>query len=139
MSVLNIEKMNIEELIQIYNDLKEHKQIFANIDVEFFFEFVDKLIKAYRDLEANNVNKLIDDTKCLRCGSGTPAYCEDCMQAVIAENAKLQAKNTELKEERDSIYNDYQDLGKEKCMNGMVMEEKVKAIKKLADEIFDIC
>lgn len=32
----------------------------------------------------------IDDTKCLQCGEGKPAYCESCMQKVIAENAELQ-------------------------------------------------
>lgn len=133
------ENLNIEELIEMYNDLEKHRNLFANIDVNFFFDFVDQLIKAYRDLESNNVNKLIDDTKCLRCGSGKPGYCEDCFQALIAENAKLQAENWDLKNERDSVYNDYQDLGKEKCLNGIAIEEKVKAIKKLADEIFDIC
>ena len=35
----------------------------------------------------------IDDTKCLKCGEGTPAYCEECMQKVIAENARLQKES----------------------------------------------
>ena len=30
------------------------------------------------------------DGKCLKCGKGVPYYCEECHQAVIAENARLQ-------------------------------------------------
>lgn len=34
---------------------------------------------------------------CLRCESNTPYYCEECYQKLIAENAKLQLENKELK------------------------------------------
>lgn len=28
--------------------------------------------------------------KCLKCGKGVPYYCEECHQAVVADNARLQ-------------------------------------------------
>lgn len=58
---------NVNKLVDIFNNLKRHKEIIGKIDPEFFFNFGEVLIKAY---------KIVTD-------------------------------------ERDSIYNDYQDLGKE--------------------------
>ena len=40
----------------------------------------------------SNLEKYINENTCLRCGKGKPAYCEDCMQKVIAENAELQRR-----------------------------------------------
>ena len=45
---------DIEKYIGIYDELKKHKQIIANIDTEFFFDFADVLIKGYRELEEKN-------------------------------------------------------------------------------------
>lgn len=40
-----MQEASIEELINSYNELKRNKKIIANIDVEFFFNFTDRLIK----------------------------------------------------------------------------------------------
>ena len=119
------------ELLEALGLDKEEMRSFE--DHVFKVKTLIKLImKQEGEIKRLKGNKLIDDTKCLRCGSGKPGYCEDCFQKLIAENAELQ-------KERDGIYVDYQDIGKEKCMNEIAIGEKVKAIKKLADEIFDIC
>lgn len=39
----------------------------------------------------------MDENKCLHCGENKPGYCEDCYQALIAENARLQEFKTEHK------------------------------------------
>lgn len=38
----------------------------------------------------NKVQELEQQKACLHCGSGEAAYCEECYQKLIAENAKLQ-------------------------------------------------
>lgn len=45
-------------------------------------------------IELDNANK------CLHCGTGKPAYCEECFQKLITENFKLQSI---IKEERRII------------------------------------
>lgn len=35
---------------------------------------------------------LIKEEECLHCGKGKAAYCEECYQELIAENAKMQEK-----------------------------------------------
>ena len=49
-----------------------------------------KIKELYSQLPQEGTKTLIDDTKCLQCGTGKPAYCEDCMQKIIAENVRLQ-------------------------------------------------
>ena len=41
---------------------------------------------------------LIKEEECLHCGKGKAAYCEECYQELIAENAKLQEKIREVEE-----------------------------------------
>lgn len=53
------EDINIH--ISNYETLKRNKHVIKSIDKEYFFEFVDCLIKGYRDLEEKN--KEIQDTK----------------------------------------------------------------------------
>ena len=68
------------------------------------------------------MNNLIDENKCLHCGEGKPGYCEECHQKLIAENAELQ-------KERDGIYEDYQDLGKDYHKLDCELEVKDKVIR----------
>lgn len=47
------------------------------------------------ETQANNEEVLMDyfnRNRCLHCGKGKPAYCEDCYQELIGVNAKLQVK-----------------------------------------------
>lgn len=39
--------MSIEEYIKIYEELQKYKRIAANIDKDYFFEFVDNLLSDY--------------------------------------------------------------------------------------------
>ena len=39
--------MSIEEYIKIYEKLQKYKRIVANIDKDYFFEFVDNLLSDY--------------------------------------------------------------------------------------------
>lgn len=41
-------------------------------------------------IDDTNLEKYIDENTCLQCGKGKPRYCEDCMQKIISENARLQ-------------------------------------------------
>lgn len=83
-----------KEVIEKVRELIKHKD-------DHIFAFGTKIYEPYamskedyepieRLLNMIDRHYLIDDTKCLRCGEGIPAYCEDCMQKVIAENAELQ-------------------------------------------------
>ncbi len=37
--------MELEEAIKIYNELKKYKEIIGSIDTDFFFNFVETLLK----------------------------------------------------------------------------------------------
>lgn len=131
-TLINLIVKQKDEINELYNMKKEHSIMKRLIVDNGLWEKLlndDEFITYLR--EDYTGKDLIDETKCLKCGEGKPAYCEDCMQKVIAENAALQ-------KERDDIYDDYQDIGKEKCMNEIAVGEKVKQIKKIAEEIWDM-
>lgn len=46
-----MEEDNLKNYISMYEELKRSQNIIDNIDKRFFFEFVDTLIKAYKEKE----------------------------------------------------------------------------------------
>lgn len=40
--------MKLEEAINIYSELKEHKEIIGNIDTDFFFKFAEIVLQALK-------------------------------------------------------------------------------------------
>ena len=40
--------MELEEAINIYSELKEHKEIIGNIDTDFFFKFAEIVLQALK-------------------------------------------------------------------------------------------
>ena len=44
----------LEEMIEAYNELKRHKEIVANIDTNYFFEFAETLLKELKRLQEEN-------------------------------------------------------------------------------------
>lgn len=97
-------KEDLKNYISTYEGLKSNQDIIDNIDKRFFFEFTDKLIKVYKELEKDLystnelLNRYIDENKCLHCGKNIAGYCEECYQDLMGENAKLQLELKEYKE-----------------------------------------
>lgn len=60
--------MELEEYKKMYEELKKHKTIIANIDTEFFFKFTDKLLQALdnsipKEKVLKKMDELSDTTK----------------------------------------------------------------------------
>lgn len=56
----------------------------------------------------NRLKKAEEKNTCLHCGSKRAAYCEECYQELISENAKLQ---TEIKKKNRMIDEMLKDIG----------------------------
>ena len=46
---MNEDKMELEELIKIYNEFKKHKEIIGSIDTDFFFKFAETVLQALKN------------------------------------------------------------------------------------------
>ena len=55
-----MEEDNLKNYISMYEELKRSQNIIDNIDKRFFFEFVDTLIKSYKEKEYK-YNKALSD------------------------------------------------------------------------------
>ena len=55
-----MEEDNLKNYISMYEELKRNQDIIDNIDKRFFFEFVDTLLKAYKEKESK-YNKALSD------------------------------------------------------------------------------
>ena len=92
-----MEEDNLKNYISMYEELKRSQNIIDNIDKRFFFEFVDTLIKSYKEKEYK-YNKALNDL-------------------VQAEH-----ENKELKEENRS----YEDEIQEQAKDLMSCEETIR-------------
>lgn len=68
--------MKKEEAIKVYNDIRKYKDVFGNIDKDFFFDFADAVID-----EETIWNRI-----CIVCGntyseiSKAPGVCPECYE-----------------------------------------------------------
>lgn len=59
-----MQEISIEELLNSYSELKRNKQVIANIDVNFFFYFMDRLIKEVEDsIPKETIQKYLENEK----------------------------------------------------------------------------
>lgn len=84
-----MERISKEELRECLNEMNEKRVPELNPQAQKLF---------YTIMDIMNENDELNSKKCLHCGENEPNYCENCYQELITENAKLQAKNQELKE-----------------------------------------
>jgi hypothetical protein len=62
--------MELKEYRKMYEELKEHKSIIANIDTEFFFKFADTVLQALdNSIPKEKVEDKIELYKRLELGS----------------------------------------------------------------------
>ena len=114
-----MEEDNLKNYISLYEELKRSQNIIDNIDKRFFFEFVDTLIKAYKEKEYK-YNKALSNL-------------------VQAEH-----ENKELKEENEVWKNNYYEQKEfnnkqalyitENFIPVALVEEKIEELKEKADE-----
>ena len=110
--------MSIEEYIKIYEELQKYKRIVANIDKDYFFEFVDNLLSDYikqkqineehQKINAELIEKikelevLEDDIKDKRI-----VYIDEPeFKANYIPKQKIKDKIEELKEDKENKYYD---------------------------------
>lgn len=92
--------MKLEEAINQLISLQEDRKSFMEDEEEkdsIFMQDYKAIETVLSELERLRKES---EEKCLHCGTGKPAYCEECFQELITENLKLQSK---IKEERRII------------------------------------
>ena len=107
----------VKNYIQTYNGLKRNKDIVKSIDKDYFFDLVDCLIKAYKELEEKN--KIIKGNYYTLC-------------------ADIQMVTTELGFPEDTIIADEMvSMIKENYIEKSLVEEKIEEINKAYEDSKD--
>lgn len=77
----NLEKLEI--IKQMYNELNHNKSVIANIDKDFFFEFIDMLISIIdnsisKEVIENKKNQMLEEYKEVIKTNSTKAFIMKC-------------------------------------------------------------
>ena len=74
--------MELEELIKIYNGLKNHKEIIGSIDTDFFFNFAETVLQELKNsIPKKKIEEKIEELKA-QCG-GNPYHIQQTLNAEI--------------------------------------------------------
>ena len=104
------DKMELEEAIRIYNELKKHKEIIGSIDTDFFFKFAETVLKQLEEQDKEIVKYQLYLT-------------ED-----VIPKKKIKDKIKKLKSRGRIINQTFPDCGE------YVYHEEIKALKELLED-----
>ena len=136
----------VKNYIQTYNGLKRNKDIVKSIDKDYFFDLVDCLIKAYKELEEKNkiikgnYYTLCADIQMVTTELGFPedTIIADEMVSMIKENyipvSLVEEKRTKLKEQYNKVVNEINNQG---MIDQLIDFKEVSAKLEMCEELLE--